>query len=156
MIALRRFLIAVFCCLLAALPAMAQPSLPDLSLGFDRLERSLRLTPWQKEQFDAAVNATQKAALAIGLAAVQAKGRLAQELLKDRPDPDALFHAQDEFIEFSRPYVRRAREAWRSFYATLDEDQVRTARAFVEEKLRLIEKMGEHLAQYIARSLQKP
>ena len=125
------------------LPLGAAAQLP----GFADFERSLRLTPYQKEQFDVAVTATQRAMVAIGLGVLQAKSRLAQELLKDRPDPDALMMAQQELLEFSKPHVRRAREEWMRLYATLDEDQVRLARTFVEEKLRLLEEVGAELGR---------
>ena len=141
-------LLAVF---LVALPAAAQGK-----FGFEGLERSLRLTPHQKQQFDVAVTATQRAMVAIGLGALQAKSRLAQELLKDRPDPNALLLAQDELVEFSKSHVKAAREEWARFYATLDEDQVRIARGFVEEKLRLIEDVASHLGRYLQERLQKP
>jgi hypothetical protein len=146
---IRRFLLllAVF---LVALPAAAQGK-----LGFEGLERSLRLTPYQKQQFDVAVTATQRAMVAIGLGALQAKSRLTQELLKDRPDPNALLLAQDELVEFSKPHVKAAREEWVRLYATLDEDQVRIARGFVEEKLRLVEELGQHLGQYIEERMRR-
>jgi len=140
-------LLAVF---LVALPAAAQGK-----LGFEGLERSLRLNPYQKQQFDVAVTATQRAMVAIGLGALQAKSRLAQELLKDRPDPNALLLAQDELVEFSKPHVRAAREEWVRLYAMLDDEQVRIARGFVEEKLRLVEELGQHLGQYIEERMRR-
>jgi len=136
--------------LLLALPAAAQ-----LDIGFDRLEKTLKLTPYQKNRFDHAVADTQRAMFAIGLGALQAKSRLASELLKDRPDPNALMLAQDELVEFSRPHVRNAREAWLQFYATLDEEQLRVAKGFVEEKLRKLEEVGRHLGLFIAEQLRK-
>lgn len=147
--AIRRFLLLLVA-LLVALPAAAQER-----LGFEGLERSLRLNPYQKQQFDAAVAATQRAMVAIGLGALQAKSRLAQELLKDRPDPKALLMAQDELVEFSKPHVLAAREEWLRLYAMLDEEQVRIARAFVEEKLRLLERLGEHLGRHVEEALRQ-
>ena len=147
--AIRRFLLLLVA-LLVALPAAAQER-----LGFEGLERSLRLNPYQKQQFDAAVAATQRAMVAIGLGALQAKSRLAQELLKDRPDPKALLMAQDELVEFSKPHVKAAREEWMRFYAMLDEEQVRIARNFVEEKLRLLERLGEHLGRHVEEALRQ-
>ena len=138
--ALRR-VVFVLLAFLLALPAAAQ------SFSFDSLERALRLTPYQKQRFDAAVDATHRAMFAIGMGALQAKSRVGAELLKDRPDPDAFFKAQDELVEFSRPHVRNAREEWLKFYSVLDEQQVRVARDFVDEKLRLLEKLGAHLAE---------
>ncbi len=113
--------------------------------GFDRLERSLRLNPIQQQQFDVAVQATQRAMLGIGLGALQFKSRLGMELLKDRPDPKALSMAQDELVEMSRPHVRAARDEWLRFYSLLDDDQVRTARAFLEERLRKLDQLAEHI-----------
>jgi hypothetical protein len=107
-----------------SLPAAAQGK-----LSFESLERSLRLNAYQKLRFDAAVNATHRAAVAIGLGALQAKGRLAAELLKDRPDPNALALAQDELVK--------------------------VARDFVDEKLKLVEQLGAHLGRYIAENLPR-
>lgn len=135
--------------LLLALPAAAQ------SISFDSLERSLKLNAYQKQRFDAAVDATHRAMFAIGMGALQAKARVGSELLKDRPDPNAFLMAQDELVEFSRPHVRNARDAWLGFYAVLDEEQLRVARYFVDEKLQLIEKLGAHLGGLLAEKLQK-
>ena len=145
---LRRVLL-LLAWLCAALPAAAQGN-----FGFESLERNLRLSPWQKQQFDVAVLATQRAMIAIGLGALQAKSRLAQELLKDRPDPDAMLRAQEELVEFSKPHVRKARDEWLRFYAMLDDDQVRIAREFVDEKLRLLERVGEELGRYLSERLR--
>jgi hypothetical protein len=145
---IRRFLLLI-ASLVLALPVAAQGN-----RGFESLERSLRLNPYQKQQFDLAVNATQRAMVAIGLGALQAKSRLAQELLKDRPDPDALFLAQEELVEFSRPHVRAARDEWLRLYAMLDEEQVRIARGFVEEKLRLLEEVGAYLGRHLQERLR--
>ena len=147
---IRRFLL-LLAVVLVALPAAAQGR-----LGFEGLERSLRLNPYQKQQFDVAVTATQRAMVAIGLGAIQAKSRLAQELLKDRPDPNALLLAQDELVEFSKPHVNSARQEWVRLYAMLDDEQVRIARGFVEEKLRLLEDVASYLGRYLQERLQKP
>jgi hypothetical protein len=117
--------------------------------GFEELERSLRLTPYQKQQFDVAATATQRAMVAIGLGAIQAKSRVAQELLKDKPDPDAFFIAQDELVEFAKPHLRAARDEWLRLYAMMDDDQVRTARAFIEERLRRLEDIGGILGRVL-------
>ena len=126
-------------------PAMAGAQLLD----FSELERSLRLHPYQKEQFDAAAVATQRAMVAIGLGALQAKSRVAQELLKDKPDPDALMMAQEELVEFSKPHVRKARDEWLRLYAMMDDDQVRTARNFIEGRLRRLEDIGTILGRVL-------
>ena len=133
------------------MPVAAQDSV----FSFDGLEKSLKLTPYQKNRFDNAVRSTQKAMVAIALAAVQAKSRLAMELLKDRPDPNALIVTQDELVEYTKPYVREAREAWAQFYVTLDDEQVRIARDAVEEKLRKLEQVGRFLGQMLAEQLNK-
>ncbi|MEO7741569.1 MAG: hypothetical protein ABIR98_01355 [Usitatibacter sp.] len=144
-------LAASFLLLLIPLAASAA-SLP----GFDELERALRLNPHQKQQFDVAVNATQRAMVAIGLGALQAKTRVTQELLKERPDPDALFMAQEELIDFAKPHMRGARDEWLRLYALMDDDQVRIARAFIEDKLRRLEAVGEHLGRSLSDMLPKP
>ena len=145
-----RFLLA-FVALLLSMPAASQGH-----FGFEGLERSLRLNPYQQQQFDAAVAATQRAMVAIGLGAIQAKSRLAQELLKDRPDPEALRLAQDELVDFAKPHVRAAHDEWRRLYALMDDDQVRIARAFVEEKLRKLEEVGAYLGRHLQERLQRP
>lgn len=132
------------------------PAASQGNFGFEGLERSLRLNPYQQQQFDAAVTATQRAMVAIGLGALQAKSRLAQELLKDRPDPQALRLAQDELVDFAKPHVRAAHDEWRRLYALMDDDQVRIARAFVEEKLRKLEEVGAYLGRHLQERLQRP
>jgi hypothetical protein len=124
--------------------------------SFDRLEQSLRLNPIQQQQFDIAVKATQRALLSIGLGALQMKTALGRELLKDRPDPRALELAQDELVEMSRPHVRAAKDEWLRFYSLLDDEQVGIARALVEEKLRQMERLAEHLSRYLTERLQQP
>ncbi len=149
---MRRFFYALlFFALLA--PGWVAAQLPGF--GFEGVETSLRMTPYQKQQFDVAVTATQRAMIAIGLGAIQAKSRIAQELLKDKPDPDAFFMAQDEMVEFSKGHVRGARDEWLRLYTMLDEDQVRVAREFVEEKLRLIEQVGEVAMRTLIDRMQK-
>jgi hypothetical protein len=145
-----RFLLAALAAFALALPAVASDG------GFDRLERSLRLNPYQQQQFDLAVRATQRAMFSIGMGALQFKTRLGMELLKDRPDPRALELAQDELLEMSRPHVRAAREEWLRFYSMLDEDQVGTARNYLEERLRKLDQLAEHLIGKLAAELPRP
>lgn len=102
---------------------------------FDKLERDLKIRPEQKQQFDIAVGATQRALLAVGMTLVQFKDRLAQELLKPRPDMRSFFEAQEALIEQAKPLFREAREEWLRLYAQLDDEQVEVARAFVEREL---------------------
>lgn len=143
-----RFLLATLAAFGLSMPALAGDP------GFDRLERSLRLNPIQQQQFDAAVRATQRAMLGIGMGALQFKTRLGMELLKDRPDPRALAQAQDELVEMSRPQLRAARDEWLRFYSLLDDDQVGMARAYLEERLRKLDELVEHLIGKIAAESQ--
>jgi hypothetical protein len=129
MAALARLRVAVMVLLLAAACGASAFSMPR----FDTLEAKLKIRPEQKQQFDAAVGATQRAMLAVGLVAVQLKEKLAQELLKPRPDFRALMDAQGTLIEQTRPLFREAREEWSRLYALLDPEQVAIARAFVDE-----------------------
>ncbi|HXZ49527.1 MAG TPA: hypothetical protein VEG27_10925 [Usitatibacter sp.] len=135
-----RAILAAAC--IALLPAAAHASLLS---GFDELERSLRLDPAQKAQYDAAVAATQRALLAVGLGALEMKERVASELAKPKPDLHALARSQDEIVERSRPLFREARDEWARLYAMLDPKQVAATRAFVEEKLHGLEGLGESL-----------
>ena len=143
----RRFLLAVFA-LLAALttPALARDA------EVERLQRSLRLNPIQQQQFDVALQATQRAMLAIGMGALQFKTRLGLELLKDRPDAKALALAQDELVEMSKPHVRAARDEWLRFYSLLDDEQVGTARAYMEERLHKLDQLADHLIRSLTGS----
>ena len=136
----RRFLLAV----LALLAALATPAFAR-DAEVERLQRSLRLNPIQQQQFDVALQATQRAMLAIGMGALQFKTKLGMELLKDRPDPKALALAQDELVEMSRPHVRAARDEWLRFYSLLDDEQVRMARGYLEERLRKLDQLAEHI-----------
>lgn len=137
---LRRFLPALAALLAAfALPAFARDP------GMERLERSLKLNPIQQQQFDIALQATQRAMLSIGMGALQLKTQLGMELLKDRPDAKALAQAQDELVEMSRPLVRTARDEWLRFYSLLDDEQVGTARAYLEERMRKLDQLAEHI-----------
>ena len=106
-----------------------------VDLGFDRLEQALKLRPDQKDQFDAAVGATQRALLSVALSGMQMKERFKEEMAKPRPDLNALARSQEDLIEQSRPLFREAREEWMKLYAVLDEAQVATAKAFVEERV---------------------
>ena len=134
---------------LLALPAAAHDR------DFDRLEQRLRLNPIQQEQFEIAVRATKRALLTIGLGALQMKTAFARELLKDRPDPRALELAQDELVEMSRPLIRNARDEWLRLYAMMDDDQVAIARAMIEERMKKVERLAEHLSEYLARELRQ-
>ncbi|HET7402272.1 MAG TPA: hypothetical protein VFJ62_10835 [Usitatibacter sp.] len=104
-------------------------------LGFDELERSLHLRPAQKEQYDNAVAATQRALLAVTLQGMQLKERAAEELAKPRPDFEALARSQEYLIDDVRPLFGEAREEWLRLYAMLDANQAGIAKSFVQERL---------------------
>ena len=117
--------------------ASAATSLNDLPqfLQLDGLERALKLTPAQKEQYDMAVGATKRVMLAVTLAAMQAKDRLAAELAKPRPDFRALEGMRDELLGETRTLRREAREEWMKLYAMLDQAQVAELRDFLDRRL---------------------
>src|ERR1700694_757122 len=103
---------------------------------FDKLEQTLKIRPEQKEQFDVAVGATQRALLSVALTAMQLKERLAQELSKPWPDLRAFAEAHEAIIEQNRPLFKAAGEEWKKLYALLDDEQVETAKSFVRDNLR--------------------
>jgi len=109
-----------------------------LDRDFDRLEKSLRLTPEQKEQFDVAVAATQRALLAVAMAGMQIQERMRVELEKPRPDLNLLYDIQDQVIEANKPLFRDARNEWKKLYAMLDPEQVRIAKRYIEDRLNLL------------------
>lgn len=106
-----------------------------LDQDFQKLERQLRLDPTQKEQFDMAVAATQRALLAVAMSGMQLQQRMEAEMKKDRPDLNLIYDIQEQVIEQNRPLFRDARDEWSKLYAMLDEDQVRIARRYIEERL---------------------
>jgi hypothetical protein len=114
----------------AALDASAQ-----ISAGFDKLEVQLRIRPEQKRQYDLAVAATQRALLAVGLAVMQMKERLAEELLKPQPDFAALGRANEAVIEQAKPLFREARDEWGRLMKILDADQVEIVKQFLRDHL---------------------
>jgi hypothetical protein len=113
------------------------------------LERQLRLRPDQKAQFDVAAAATQRALVSSALSAVEFKERVGRELMRSRPDLAELFAAQEAMVEQNRPLFRAAREEWLRLYATLDEDQVRIAKAHVERLLLGVETLAESFRRYL-------
>ena len=102
---------------------------------WDKLEQTLKIRPEQKEQFDAAAGATQRAMLSIALSALQAKERLSAELMKARPDFNAFVELQDQVVEQNRPLLQEAREEWRKLYETLDDEQVVIAKNYLRNQL---------------------
>lgn len=117
-----------------SLCAAARPG-NGFGIDFDGLRRSLHLRSEQREQFDAAVAATQRALLAVALSGMQLKQGLEEELSKPKPDLGALARAQDQLFEDTRPLFREAGEAWRKLYTALDDGQVAIAKSFIEENL---------------------
>jgi hypothetical protein len=117
--------------LLAASLGATAVSLPN----FDELEQKLKIRSEQKDQFDMTVGSTKRALFAMGLAALQLKQRLTQELLKDRPDFGALAREQETIFEQTRPLFREAGEEWKKLYAILDEEQVQIAKSYLKENL---------------------
>src|ERR1700694_3266480 len=102
---------------------------------FDKLEQTLKIRPEQKEQFDVAVGATQRALLSVALTAMQLKERLSQELSKPWPDLSALAEAHEAIVEQNRPLFKAAGEEWKKLYELLDDEQVEIAKSFLRENL---------------------
>jgi hypothetical protein len=117
----------------------------NLGPRYDELEAKLRLNPAQKEQFDVAKSATQRALLSIGLVVLEIKGRLATELSKDRPDFDFLTRDPDALISQVRPHFRDARAEWTKLYALMDDDQVAIARGYMDKQFAQLEKIGAEI-----------
>ena len=127
--------------LLAASALAHAASLP----GFDELEGSLRLDAAQKAQFHVALAATQRALVFAGLGALQVKDRIADELRKPWPDVNEIARAQNDIVERSRPLFREADREWERFFAMLDREQERRARALIGEKLKELDRLGDRL-----------
>jgi len=109
-----------------------------LDRDFQKLERALRMNPAQKEQFDVAVGATQRALLAVAMAGMQIQERMRAEMDKPRPDLNLLYDIHEQVIEQNKPLFREAREEWMRLYALLDPEQVRVAKRYIEERLDLL------------------
>lgn len=125
---LRAFLALVLAGLSLAAAAQSMPN-------FDELEKRLNIRPDQKDQYDLAVGATKRALLGVGIAAMQMKDALVQELAKPRPDFRELARRQNQVIDDQRPLFREAGEEWRRLYKILDPRQVDTVREFLRENL---------------------
>ena len=123
-----RFFLSI---LLLALAFGASAALPN----FDNLEVRLKIRPEQKEQFDITVGSTKRALLGVGIAALQLKDSLAQELSKSNPDFRAFVRANEDIIERTRPLFREAGEEWKKLHALLDDEQVEIAKSFLREHL---------------------
>ena len=146
---------SLFIAIVAFLAALAAPAFAR-DADVERMQRSLKLNPIQQQQFDVALAATQRAMLAIGMGALQFKSRLGLELLKDRPDMNALATAQDELVEMSKPHVRAAKDEWLRFYSLLDDEQVGAARSYMDEKLRKLDQLAEHVIRGLSGSHARP
>lgn len=145
--------IAALLLLALSFGAAAQSSL--LPLG--DIEARLKLTPAQKTRFDAAAAASQRALVAIGLAALQMKMRIATELARDRPDPDAILREQEAAGALVGPHLEEARLAWMALYGTLSKEQVAVAREYVDRQLALLERAaGDIVRQLRERMAEKP
>ena len=109
-----------------------------LDRDFQKLERALRMNPAQKEQFDIAVGATQRALLAVAMSGMQIQERMRAEMDKARPDLNLLYDIHEQVIEQNKPLFREARDEWMRLYSLLDPEQGRIARRYVEERLDLL------------------
>ena len=127
-VSLRAFLALVLAGLSFAAVAQSMPN-------FDELEKRLNIRPDQKDQYDLAVGATKRALLGVGIAAMQMKDALVQELAKPRPDFRELARRQNQVIDDQRPLFREAGEEWRRLYKILDPRQVDTVREYLRENL---------------------
>jgi len=127
-------LLATCLLLLVSFAAPAQ-GLPQIDQHLERLEKQLRLTPEQKEQYEMAVGATKRLMLGLTIAAMEAKDRLAAELAKPRPDFGALAGLQDEILEQSQTLRREARQEWMKLYGMLDPAQVAELKDFLQRRL---------------------
>ena len=117
-------------CLLA-LAFGASAAMPN----FDTLEQRLKIRPEQKDQFDLTIGSTKRALLAVGIAALELKDRLAAELTKNNPDFRAFARANESIIEQTRPLLKEAGQEWKKLYALLDDEQVEIAKHFLREHL---------------------
>jgi hypothetical protein len=147
---LHAFLISIFCAL--AMASHAQ----GFTLGprYDELEARLRLNPPQKQQFDIAKGATQRALLSTGLVVLEIKGRIAAELAKDRPDFEFLFRDPDALVAQVRPHFREARSEWARLYAMMDDDQVAIAREYMDKQFARLEKLAVEIVNLMRERLR--
>ena len=120
--------------LLFSLGAAAGP----LDTDFDRLERALRLKPAQKEQFELAVAATQRALFAVAMSGLQIKERLSKEFAKPLPDLNTVYDIHEQVIEQNKPLFREARDAWSKLFTMLDDEQVAITKRYIEDKLNVL------------------
>jgi hypothetical protein len=126
--AFRAFFVVLLASLAFAASAAEKPR-------FDQLEQRLKIRPEQKEQYDMAVGASKRALMAVALSAMEAKDRLAEELLKPRPDFSRLVDSYDRIVDQHRPLFREASIEWKKLYAILDDEQVQITKEFLRENL---------------------
>jgi hypothetical protein len=127
--------------LLLALPLAATASMfPKL----DQLEQSLQLSAAQKTQFDVAVAATQRAAIATGMLGMRLKAQVRDELAKPRPDLAAIAAAREEIAEQTKPARHAARDEWLKLYAMLSDAQVAIVITRIEDLLDKLDALREH------------
>jgi hypothetical protein len=132
---MRRHLLRAFVASLIGLFAAAAFASPPPLPQLEQLEESLKLTAEQKIQYDAAVAASKRVVMATALIGLQAKERLREELAKPRPDLGALADLRDSFVEQTKSLRREARDEWLKLYNMLNDDQVATLKAFLENRL---------------------
>jgi hypothetical protein len=139
----------------ASLGASAAPQLDfgtissTLNRQLDALQRELRLTPAQEDQYVSAVTATKRALLQVTMAGLQAKARIEEELAKPRPDLNILWELRQSLVEDGAPLRREAREEWSKLYAMLDADQVATLRRFIDQHVENLGLLHEFLRQFV-------
>ena len=125
--------------LLLALLALAfAPSAAAYSIevpDFGVLERQLRIRPSQKAQFDSAVQASQRALMAVAIAGLQVKETLNREFRKPFPDLNVLYRAHEEVLDLTLPNFREAGVEWERLYRMLDRTQVDMAKRFLRDHL---------------------
>jgi hypothetical protein len=121
--------IAALLLLVASMAASAQ--MPR----FEDLEKRLDIRPEQKEQYDMAVGATKRALLAVAASALEMKQRLAEELMKPRPDFSGMFKGADKVFEQHRPLFQEAGREWNKLFKLLDDKQVGIVKDFLRDNL---------------------
>ena len=147
---LHAFLLSVVCAL--SLGAHAQAL--GYGVDYDELEKRLKLKPAQKEQFDVAKGATQRALLSIGLVVLEMKGRLAAELSKNRPDFESLARDPEALVAQVQPLFREARNEWSRLYAMLDDEQAAIAREYMDKQFARIERFAVEILGIIRERLR--
>src|SRR3954451_18950927 len=111
--------------ILAALVLLAVSMAASAAMPrFEDLERRLHIRPEQKEQYDMAVGASKRALLAVAATALEMKQRLADELMKSRPDFSGFFRGADKVFEQHRPLFEEAGREWNKLFTLLDKKQV--------------------------------